>query len=89
MALRSLILCYLLFPISLSLAANYFNPNATGIKLQNGFERVYIQARRSPMSLGIPPLKARSLLAIMHFASASAFFVIQPATNPLLFSILH
>ncbi|EKM78298.1 hypothetical protein AGABI1DRAFT_121418 [Agaricus bisporus var. burnettii JB137-S8] len=43
MVLQSLILCYLVLPISLSLAADYFNPNATGIKLQNGFERIHIQ----------------------------------------------
>ncbi|KXN83508.1 hypothetical protein AN958_01366 [Leucoagaricus sp. SymC.cos] len=33
----------LALPISISLAAGYFRPNATGIKIQNGFERVYIQ----------------------------------------------
>ncbi|KAF5350612.1 hypothetical protein D9756_008631 [Leucocoprinus leucothites] len=43
MLLRNFVLRLLALPISISLAADYFQPKATGIKLQNGFERVYIQ----------------------------------------------
>jgi hypothetical protein len=43
MLLRNFALRLLALPISISLAANYFQPNATGIKIQNGFERVYVQ----------------------------------------------
>lgn len=51
MFLQSCILRFLVLPISLTLAADYFTPNATGIKLQNGFERVYIQVNSLEHSL--------------------------------------
>lgn len=47
MFLMNLLLHLLALPASFALAADYFNPNATGIKLQNGFERVYIQVLHS------------------------------------------
>lgn len=37
-------------PTASSQSEDYFAPNSTGIKFQNGFERVYIQAcvKRAP-----------------------------------------
>lgn len=43
---------------------SYFQPNSTGIKLQNGFERIYIQVRPASMPPSVASDRTRSRLAI-------------------------
>jgi hypothetical protein len=58
-------------------SGDYFSPNSTGIKFQNGFERVYIQVCTSRKAYSMEFDTNHSPLVITDFEFVPAFYEIQ------------